>query len=447
MGVMKQKSTGIVTKKFIARRTVLRGLGTTLALPLLDAMIPAMTPLARAAAAKPVRRLCAVYSPMGFAMPQWTPATEGPLEITPILQPLAAFKEHLLVVSGLDSKKALANDAGPHQRAQTTWLTGASAKRTEGTDAQAGVSMDQIAARVLGEETQLPSLELALEAVDQMNGSCAANGYGCIYSNTISWHTAIEPRPMEMNPRAVFERLFGDSGSTDPKVRLAQIRVDGSYLDRVTDRITALQRQLGPHDNNKLTEYLDAVRDAERRIQKAEAQADRELPVIEQPRGVPILFIDHAKVMFDLLALAYQTDLTRVAALLVSREGSIRSFPELDISDPWHPMSHAIGSPAGLAKQAKLNTYVTSFVAHFMERLQKASMLETTTILYGSGMSDSGLHTPLKLPTLVAGGGIGNGRHLHVADNTPLCNLQLTLLNKLGVEIDQFGDSTAALTL
>ena len=252
---------------------------------------------------------------------------------------------------------------------------------------------------------------------------------------------------MEMNPRAVFERLFGDGGTTDPQVRREQIRVEESHLDRVSDRIGSLQRQLGSHDRGKLGEYLDAVREAERRIQKAEAQADRELPVLDAPPGVPPVWIDHAKVMLDLLSLAYQTDMTRVATLLVSREGSIRSFPELGISDPWHPLSHAIGSPEGAAKQAKLNTYVTSFVAHFMERLQEASMLETTTVLYGSGMSDSSLHTPLGLPTMVAGGGIGNGRHVRVAEGTPLCNLQLSLLNTLGVEIDHFGDSTGALAL
>ena len=252
---------------------------------------------------------------------------------------------------------------------------------------------------------------------------------------------------MEMNPRAVFERLFGDGGTTDPQVRREQIRVEESHLDRVSDRIGSLQRQLGSDDRGKLGEYLDAVREAERRIQKAEAQADRELPVLDAPPGVPPVWIDHAKVMLDLLSLAYQTDMTRVATLLVSREGSIRSFPELGISDPWHPLSHAIGSPEGAAKQAKLNTYVTSFVAHFMERLQEASMLETTTVLYGSGMSDSSLHTPLGLPTMVAGGGIGNGRHVRVAEGTPLCNLQLSLLNTLGVEIDHFGDSTGALAL
>ena len=444
---MTEKSTGIVTKKFITRRTVLRGLGTTIALPILDAMIPAMTPLARVAAAQPVRRMCAIYSPMGFAMRHWTPATDGPLELTRIMQPLAPFKDHLLVVSGLDSKKAMANDAGPHQRCQTTWLTGASAKRTEGTDAEAGVSMDQAAAAVLGEETQFPSLELALESVQQMNGSCAYNGYGCIYANTISWHTATEPRPMEMNPRAVFERLFGDGGSTDPKVRLQRIRLEDSYLDRVTDRLSLLQRQLAPDDKKKLSEYLDSVRDAERRIQKAEAQVDRELPVLEQPPGVPTVLNEHAKVMFDLLSLAFQTDLTRVATLLVSREGSNRVFPELRISEPWHPLSHAVDSEEGAARQAKVNVYVTSFVAHFMEQLQKASMLDTTTILYGSGMSDSGLHTPLGLPVLVAGGGIGNGRHIRAAAGTPLCNLQLSLLHKLGVQAERFGDSTGELEL
>ena len=439
-------SPGIVTKKFLDRRTVLRGMGATIALPLLDAMVPALTPVARAAAAKPVQRLCAIYVPMGFHMAEWTPATEGALECSSILKPLEAFKDHLLVVSGLDSKKAEANDAGPHQRVQTTWLTGASAKRTEGIDARAGKSVDQFAADVVGPETQLPSLELALESVDQMNGSCAANGYGCIYSNTISWHTATEPRPMEMNPRAVFERLFGDSGSTDPKVRMEHMRVNQSYLDAISDQLRSLQGGLGPRDRAKLDEYLDAVRDAERRIQKAEEQADRELPIIDQPRGVPQLWEDHAKVMFDLLALAYQVDMTRVSTLLMSREGSIRTFPEIGISDPWHPLSHHGDDPDKLAQQAKLNTYCSTQLAYFLERLQEASLLESTTILYGSGMSDSNLHTPLGLATLLVGGGIKGGRHVRLAEGTPLCNVQLGLLHRLGAELDYFGDSTAALT-
>jgi hypothetical protein len=440
-----KKSAGIVTKKFIARRTVLRGMGATFALPLLDAMIPAMTPLARAAAAQPVQRLCAIMVPLGMNMAEWTPPKVGPLEITRILQPLAPFKDQLVVVSGLDSKKAIANDAGPHQRAQTTWLTGAPAKRTEGIDAQAGISMDQVAARQLGNETQLPSLELALEAVDMMNGSCAANGYGCIYSNTISWHTATEPRPMEMNPRAVFERLFGDSGTTDTKTRLQQMRTERSYLDAVTEQIAALQKQLGARDRTKLEEYLSSVRDAERRIQKAEEQSDRELPVIEQPRGVPALFQDHATVMFDLLTLAYRTDMTRVATLLFSREGSIRTFPEIGISDPWHPLSHHGNQPDKLEQQAKLNVFMSVALSHFLGDLRSASLLDTTTVLYGSGLSDSNLHTPLDVPTVVAGGPIKGGRHIKALAGTPLCNLQLTLLNKLGVPVQQFGDSTGVL--
>jgi hypothetical protein len=440
-----KKSAGIVTKKFMKRRTVLRGMGAVFALPVLDAMIPALTPIAQAAAAQPVRRLCAIMVPLGMNMAHWTPATEGPLELTRILQPMAAFKDQLLVVSGLDSKRAMANDAGPHQRVQATFLTGASAKRTEGLDAAAGISMDQVAARVLGEDTQLPSLELALESVDVMNGSCAANGYGCIYSNTISWHTATEPRPMEMNPRAVFERLFGDSGTTDPKARLERLRTERSYLDAVIGQLGSLQKQLGPRDRTKLAEYLDSVRDTEKRIQKAEQQSDRELPVIEQPRGVPALFEDHAKVMFDLLVLAFQTDLTRVSAMLASREGSIRTFPEIGIHDPWHPLSHHGDAPDKLEQQAKLNTFMSKVFAQLLERLQAASLLDSTTVLYGSGMSNSNLHTPRDLPILVAGGGFKTGRHVRVEAGTPLCNLQLTLLNKLGVPDEQFGDSTGTI--
>jgi hypothetical protein len=436
----------MITKKSISRRTVLRGLGTAIALPVLDAMIPALTPLARVAAAQPIRRFLAVYVPMGFNMEMFTPATDGPLELSPILEPLEAFKDRLLVVSGLNNDGAgLESDGGNHPRLGTAWLTGARPRQTEGPDAAAGISMDQVAARELGVETQLPSLELALESVDSLNGNCSILGYGCVYSNTISWHTATAPLPMEMNPRAVFERLFGDSGTTDRGMRLARMRTDRSYLDAVTDKIGSLRARLDARDGSKLSEYLDSVRDVERRIQKAEEQVDRELLVVEQPRGVPALFEDHAKLMYDLLTLAYQSDLTRVATLLASREGSVRTFPEIGVRDPWHPLSHHGYKPENLANQAKINTWQLSIFGYLLERLQETSLLDTTTILYGSGMSNSEIHSPLSVPVLVAGGEIKGGRHIRCAPNTPLSNLELTLLQKLGVPAEQFGDSTGTL--
>jgi hypothetical protein len=386
-------------------------------------------------------------------MSRWTPPSEGALELSPILTSMAAFKDRLLVVSGLDSKEAMTNDAGPHPRAQTTWLTGSPAKRTEGIDPHAGISMDQVAAFTLGEQTQLKSLELALEPVDALNGNCAAYGYACIYSSTISWRTADNPLPMEVNPRAVFERLFGASDSTDQKARVAQIRKDRSLLDAINDKLAHLQGRLGQRDRAKLADYVESVRDVERRIHMAEAHAATELPVIDKPAGVPATFEEHGKLMFDLLALALQTDVTRVSTMLYSREGSLRGFPEIGIPDAWHPLSHHQDAPEKLEKQAKLNVYHMRVFAHFIERLNaiadgEGSLLDQTTVLYGSGMSDSNLHAPFDVPTMVLGGpaGLKGGRHVRCPKGTPLSNLQLTLLQKMGIDTDHFGDSTGTLS-
>ena len=443
----------IITKKYLPRRTVLRGLGAAIALPLLDGMVPAFAAL-RNTAAKPVRRFGAVYVGNGMNMPQWTPAASDTLQLSPTLQPLAPFQNRLIVVSGLDNKEGEGTDGGPHPRMQTSWLTGTRAKKTEGVDIRAGTSMDQIVAKEFGKETQLASLELATESVDLL-GTCFL-GYSCAYNNTISWRTPTMPLPMENNPRAVFERLFGASDSTDASARLAHVQKTRSILDSVTQEVSHFQRKIGPRDRTKLTEYLEAVRDAERRIQKAEEQVARELPVVDQPMGIPNTFEEHAKLMYDLLALAYQTDLTRVSTFLMVREASVRSYPEIGIPDSHHPLSHHQNNPEKLAKQAKLNAFHIRMFADFLERMQSTpdgdgSLLDHTILLYGSGMSDSNLHHPKDLPVLVVGGGgtfsMKGGVHRRYTDETPLANLQLTLLDKLGLPVERFGDSTGQLNL
>ena len=313
--------------------------------------------------------------------------------------------------------------------------------------------MDQIAADTLGRDTQLRSLELALESVELV-GACEQS-YTCVYSGTISWRTPTTPLPMEINPRVVFERLFGDTGSTDPRVRSARNRRNLSLLDSVMDKVARLEKRLGPGDRGKLAQYLDAVRDVERRIQKADEQSDRELPVISQPAGIPQSYDEHALLMFDLMALAFQTDMTRVATFMIGREMSVRTYPQIGISEPHHPLSHHQNNPDKLAAQAKLNTYHLSLFVHALEKLRAAddgegSILDHSTILYGSGMSDSNIHAALNLPTLIVGGGAGQitgGRHLVYPSGTPLTNLQLALLQKIGAPMEHFGDSNGALNL
>ncbi len=329
----------IITKMAIPRRTMLKGLGASLALPLLDGMVPAFTAL-RDTAANPVRRLGIVYVPNGMMMDHWTPPTEGTgFDFPTILQPLEPFRNQVQVLSGMHGVDA----EGPHARASTRFLTGVASGRDNGSNIRAGVSMDQIAGRVLGRETQLATLELAIDGRD-FAGSCD-EGFSCAYTNTISWANETTPLPMENNPRAVFERLFGDSGSTDPEVRRARLEKDASLLDSVTERARALSRQLGSNDQAKLDQYLEAVRDIERRIQMAEAQSERELPVIDQPAGIPDTFGEHSRLMFDLLALAYETDLTRVATFMMGREITGRTYAEIGVADAHHPFSHLLRDP------------------------------------------------------------------------------------------------------
>ena len=444
----------IVTKKHVSRRTVIRGLGATMALPLLDAMVPAFRPV-RLSAGRPTRRLATVYVPNGIIMEQWTPSTDGAgFDLPPTLAPLAPYRDDLLVLTGLVHQTAYplpGEGAGDHARAAACYLTGVHPKKTEGADIRAGVSMDQIAAQHVGSETQLASLELGCDP-SYFLGACDA-GYSCAYGNTLSWRTETTPLPVEINPRAVFERMFGDAADTSAVARQRRIQEDRSILDALLADVRKLQGSLGAGDREKVAQYVDAVRDVERRIQKAEQQSDRELPVLEKPSGIPDRYEDHVRMMFDLQVLAFQTDMTRVSTFIMSREVSSRTYPELGIPDPHHPISHHQDDPAKVEKLAKINAFHISLFAHFLDRLRatedgEGSLLDHAMISYGCGISDSNQHLHDNLPILVAGGAgarIAGGRHLRFAPDTPMTNLLLTLLDKMDVPMDNLGDSTGQL--
>ena len=444
-----------ITKKHVPRRTFLRGLGAAVALPLLDSMVPAFAG-AQNTAAIPVKRLGIVYVPHGAVMHDWTPATEGAaFEMTPILEPLTPFRDRLLVLSGLNNEPSVAlpgDPAGGHGRIGGAFLTGVHAKPTEGADVEAATSMDQIAAAHFREQTQLASLELSLEESD-IAGACDV-GFSCSYINTLSWRSPTTPLPTENNPRAVFERLFGDQDSTDPAARRTRMQKDRSLLDSVTEKAAQLRAQIGPSDGAKLDEYLEAVRDVERRIQITEAQSDRELPVFERPGGaIPATFEEHAKLMMDMQVLAIQSDLTRVGTFMMGKELSSRTYPEIGVPDPHHSLSHHLNDVEALEKLTKVQTFHTQLFSYYLEKLRstpdgEGSLLDHVMIMYGSGMSDSNTHDVHKLPILLAGGGSGQlqgGRHLRYPDGTPLTNLYMGLLDKLGVPADGFGDSTGKL--
>jgi hypothetical protein len=440
----------IITRLHMPRRTFLRGVGATLALPLLDSMVPALA-AARTTAAKAVPRLGVVYVPNGIHMNLWTPEADGAgFAFTPILKPVEAFRDRLLLLTGMSDKPGNAlpgEGAGDHARASATFLTGVHAKKTDGADLRAGVSLDQIAAQHLGRETQLGSLELALDS-NEFLGACDA-GYSCAYSNTLCWRTPTTPLPMESDPRAVFERLFGTSDSTDLAARRARIEEEKSILDAVTAKVSDLKRRLGARDNLKLDEYLSAIRDVERRIQKAEEQSGRQLPVVERPAGIPSTFEEHARLMFDLQVLAYQTDLTRVITFMMGREVSSRAYPEIGVPDPHHPLSHHQQDTGKIEKLIKINVFHMQMFAYYLEKLRNTpdgdgSLLDSVMIVYGSGMSDGNSHSHLNLPILLAGGGGGQlsgGRHLRYERDTPHTNLFVSLLEKLGIPTESFGDS------
>ncbi len=439
----------IITKKAIPRRTVLRGIGAGLALPLLDGMVPAFAAI-RNSAANPVRRFGVVYVPNGMAMKHWTPDGEGTgFEITRLLDPIAAYRDQMTLLTGLNG---VPSNAGVHASAATRFLTGVTPARTE-SNLRAGISVDQLLARELAKHTQLGSLELALDSRD-VSGSCDV-GFSCTYTNTISWRNETTPLMGENNPRAVFEQLFGDSGSTDPAARLDRMQKDQSILDSVTEKINALQSGLGASDRLRVNEYLDAVRDIERRIQMAEAQSDRELPEVDQPAGVPATYTEHAKLMFDLLLLAYQTDLTRVSTFMLAREISGRTYPEIGVPDSHHPTSHHRDDPTLYEKVAKINTFHLTLFSHFLEKARATpdgdgTLLDHMVMLYGAGMSDSNRHDNKGLPLVMVGGGSGHLKpagHIRYAERTPISNLHLTILDKMGVPVDKMSDSTGKLEL
>jgi hypothetical protein len=411
----------IITKKALPRRTFLRGMGATVALPLLDAMVPSMTALA-ATPAKPVRRLGFVYMPMGAHIPEWTPPGEGTLrELSPSLRSLAPVLDQITVITNLELKNAY---PGTHATSNAAFLSAARAKWTESTDYYLGTTVDQIAAKHIGSETRLPSLELAMDLLTTV-GQCD-NGYACVYQNNLSWSSPTTPLPAEAHPRIAFERLFGDGGSAAE--RLAELRKSSSLLDWVREDISRLQKKLGPSDRTKVTQYLDSVREVERRIQKAEAEtADSRLPDLDRPVGVPAAYQDHARLMFDLQVLALQGDVTRVITFQLAREASTRTYPEIGVPEPHHPLTHNGGNPEQLAKVAKINAFHVSLFAYFLEKLKSTrdgdgSLLDHSLYLYGSGMGNPDVHDHVNLPVLVAGGAgkLKGGRHIRYAEPTPL---------------------------
>ncbi len=434
----------IITKKALPRRTFLRGMGATVALPLLDAMIPSMTALA-ATAADPVRRLGFVYMPMGCDLPRWTPPGEGRLvELSPALESLRPVMDHLTVISHLELKNAY---PGTHATSNAAFLSAAKAKWTESSDYYLGTTVDQIAAKQIGRDTLLPSLELSMDLL-QTVGQCD-NGYACVYQNNLSWSSPTSPLPAEAHPRIVFERLFGEGGSAAE--RRAALQRRSSLLDWVRDDVMRLQTKLGPEDRTRVDQYLDTVREVERRVQRAEASAaDQPLPDLDRPAGVPAAYADHARLMFDLQVLALQGDVTRVITFQLARETSNRTYPEIGVPDPHHPLTHHGNDPDKVARMAKINAFHVSLFGYFLEKLKatpegNGSLLDHVLYLYGSGMGDPNVHDHINLPTLVAGGGAGKlkgARHIKYAESTPLANLHLTLLEKVGVRMDAFADST-----
>jgi len=432
----------IITKKALPRRTFLRGMGATVALPLLDAMVPSMTALARTPAA-PVRRLGFVYMPMGCDLPRWTPPGERLTDLSPTLQSLAPVVDQLTVISNLELKNAY---PGTHATSNAAFLSAAKAKWTESTDYYLGTTVDQIAAKQIGQQTLLPSLEMSMDLL-QTIGQCD-NGYACVYQNNLSWSSPTTPLPAEAHPRIVFERLFGEGGSASD--REAALRRRASLLDSVREDMTRLQSTLGPEDRTRVGQYLDTVREVERRIQKAEAAtADSALPDLDRPTGVPAAYADHAKLMFDLQVLALQGDVTRVITFQLARETSNRTYSEIGVADPHHPLTHHGNDPEKIARMAKINAFHVSLFAYFLQKLKATqegtgSLLDHSLYLYGSGMGNPNVHDHVNLPVIVAGGGgtgMKGGRHIKYAEPTPLANLHLTLLERAGVRMDAFADS------
>jgi hypothetical protein len=434
--------------KSLPRRTVLRGLGATMALPFLDAMLPAFSVRGRAAA-KPAHRFQTFYVPNGMAMEYWLPKGEGTaFELSPILEPLAPFRDQMLVLSGLK-----ANWNYIHAGASGSFLTGTARGGRNEIEIIADVSVDQLLARHFAGETQVASLELSMDA--PANAGACTGILSCVYTHTLSWRSPTQPLPMEWNPRAVFERLFGDSGSTNRAARDARLRQHKSILDSVAEKLASLKRELGPQDQAKVDQYGDAVRDVERRIEKAEQQSGLELPPLEQPQGAPPVFEDHLALMLDLQRLAFQSDLTRVISFMLGKEQSARPYPQIGVPEAHHPLSHHNDVPELVAHMSKINRYHTQLFSQYLERLRATpdgdgSLLDHTTILYGSGISNSTRHSGDNLPLLVLGGGAGTlkgGRHLAYSGKPTMANLLVTLMDKMDVPVERVGGSTGKLPL
>ena len=433
----------MITKKALPRRTFLRGMGVSVALPLLDAMVPAMTALA-ATPAHPVRRLGYVFIPMGSDISRWTPPGEETLtELSPILQSLEPVKDHLTVLTNMELRNAY---PGTHATSNSAYLSCAKAKLTESTDYYLGTTVDQIAAREIGQDTQLPSLELGMDLLELV-GQCD-DGYACVYQNNLSWSSPTTPLPYEAHPRLVFERLFGEGGSLEERSRTRKKKA--SMLDRLRRDIHRLQNELGSSDRTKVDQYLESVREVERRIQGAEAgAAENPLPDMDRPLGVPASYADHARLMFDLQVLALQADITRVVTFQLARETSTRSYNEIGVSEPHHPLTHHGNDAEKIAKMSKINQFHVSLFAYLVEKLKATPdgdgcLLDHAMYLYGSGMGNPNAHDHINLPILVAGGGGGRmkgGRHVRYTEPTPLANLHLTLLEKAGARMDSFADS------
>jgi hypothetical protein len=436
-----------VTAKSLPRRTILRGLGASMALPLLEAMLP---PFARSAkAATPAKRFLAFYVPNGMAMQYWSPKGEGTaFELSPILEPMAPYRDRMIVLSGL---RASWNYI--HAGASGSFLTGTPRGGRNEIEIIADVSMDQLLAGHFGKETQVASLELSLDG--PANAGACTGILSCAYTHTLSWRSATQPLPMEHNPRAVFERLFGDSGSTDRKARAARMRQHKSILDSVNEKLADLKRQLGPGDQNTVNQYTDAIRDVERRIQRAEEQSEVELPEFEQPQGIPPVFEDHLALMLDLQLLAFRSDLTRVISFMIGKEQSARPYPQIGVPEAHHPLSHHNDVPELIAHMSKINRYHMELFAKYVGILRETpdgdgSLLDNMTILYGSGISNSMRHAGDNLPLLLVGGGSGTlkgGRHLAYEDKPSIANLLVTLMDKMGMPVERVGGSTGRLPI
>lgn len=437
----------IITKKALPRRSFLRGVGASLALPLLDAMIPAATAASKTPLGQ-AKRLGFIFMPMGCDQSRWFPSSAGPLnELSPILSSLEPVKDQVTVLGNMELANAY---PGSHATSNSSFLSAAKAKHTEGNDYYLGTTVDQVAAKQLGRETQLPSLELSMDLM-QTVGQCD-NGYACVYQNNLSWSTPTTPLPAEAHPRIVFELLFGEGGTAAERRKTLSRRA--SLLDAFNHDIARLKRKLGAGDRGRMDEYLETIREVERRIQRAEVNVEENpLPDLDRPVGVPESYAEHARLMFALQALAFQGDVTRVTTFQLARETSNRTYPEIGVSDPHHPLSHHGNDPEKIARMAKINQFHVSLFAEYIQKLKntpegEGSLLDNTLLLYGSGIGNPNIHDHTNLPVLVAGGnatGLKGGRHVQYSQPTPLANLHLSLLDKAGVRLDSFADSTGQL--